>query len=92
MNRKQEKNNTVTANPEGETEETVEAHKKNYLICIERGGGGGGHKTYCNTYPKRRRYVLLKNTRACVETIWITHTVCICFLCVLLVNVIGIVK
>ena len=43
--RKQENNSTVPAIPEGETEETTEAHRIKLVDMFRK--GGGGHTTCC---------------------------------------------
>ena len=64
--RKQENDNLVPAIPEGETEETMEAHRLKLVDMFRKGGAQALMKVknlMDNTYPKRRRDVLLNNTR-----------------------------
>ena len=66
---KQENNSTVPAIPEGETEETTEAHRIKLVDMFRKGGGTHDllqvKSLMDNTYPKWRRDVLLNNTRVC---------------------------
>lgn len=64
--RKQPKNSTVPDIPEGETEETMEEHRKKLVNLFRKGGTRDlvqVKNLMDNTYPKRRKDVLLKNIR-----------------------------
>jgi hypothetical protein len=63
--KKQGKNNTVPVIPDGETNETLEIQRQKLVEMFRKGSRDSVQVKVLmdNTYPKRRRDVLLENTR-----------------------------
>lgn len=67
--KKQGENNTVLVIPDGETNETLEIQRQKLVEMFRKGSRDSVQVEVLmdNTYPKRRRDVLLENTRVYVE-------------------------